>query len=620
MRRWGAIACAIWCVFAAALIGLRVQAGSAFDTDIQSLLPQNALEPIIREAMEKAGAVASSRVEILVSADAPERAAEAAAALEHDLKAAGLFTADQDQGGQIGAWLYANRNALICEARASDFNGDAARASALAMLYAPGAPISAQMLTHDPFLRTLMLAQCLTPRGMGAAAQNGVLVSGRLIDSAYRLDVQERVVSIYDAWRARFPDARADRAGALFYAADSAGKVQGEISLIGTLSLVIVIGCLVVTFRRTSAVVGTMAVTAAGAIGSLGAALLVFPSVHVLVLVFGSALIGVTSDYAVHYLATGPTTKWAPVEERLKLVFRPLLVCASATSLGFASLMLFDVSLFNQVAVFSIAGIATALWFTFTLLPMMDRKPKDPERYAAWWDKLEAPFGKMRWPRWAAILGLVALAGVCVIAVLRFHVLDDVRRFQPLSPVLRAEEQNVREATGFGASPRFLVSYGANPDDARAHEEAALAALPNDARGGILASSRLNPSDQRRAENEQVIRERLYAPHLAAWSAMLGNTPDPFSFGAGSYAASAPFRFQRPRWDAIFRGRAAWRSAELDAAPATEPMSFWSIPPTATAQPSPPIGAMRSSRSCWRLRSAPWLWFCFTGRRALSRS
>jgi predicted exporter len=508
------------------VIVARVREGRAFDTDIQSLLPQSAIEPVIRAAMTDAGDAAARRVAVLVSAEDPQRALDAAADLEAALVAANVFHADRSDGEEMGRWLFANRNQLLCDIDPARFDGAATARRSLVMLYSPMTPVSGELLKRDPFLLTLQLSQCLAPSGMGGSA---ILVSGRLENSSFRLDVQDAVGTVYDAWRARWPDVHVARAGAVFHAREGARQARGEVSLIGTVSLVAIVLCLIVCFRRPEAIAGTMAVTAAGASGSLGAALLVFPSVHVLVLVFGSALIGVTSDYALHYLATGPQMGWAPVEERVRRVFRPLLVCAAATALGFASLALFHVPIFDQVAVFSVAGIATAWLFTLTLLPLMDIRARAPEKLSAWWRKLEAPLLRIRWTRAGAIASVVFVVVAVVAGAARFSALDDVRQFQPRSPVLTAEEGEVREAVGFSATPSFLLSYAETPDEARVREEAVLAAMPEDVARDILATSRFDPSLARRALNEATLRQKLYAPLLAERRAMLGADVNPFA-------------------------------------------------------------------------------------------
>ncbi len=525
MRGWGAALCALWCLVAVAVIGVRTQSAGAFDTDIQNLLPQNAFEPVLRAAIADSGATAAKRVVVLVSGEDFARVDAAAADLEQALAGAG-FVSDRAEGEAMGRWLFANRNALICDTNPAAFDANAVLRRSQALLYAPLAPISGEMLARDPFLLTLQLSQCLAPPSAGQAG-DAIVISGALQQSAFRLDVQDEVVAAFEAWQARWPDVHAARAGAVFFAEDGARQARSEIALIGGVSMIAIIALLFVCFRRPQAIAGTLAVTFAGAVGSLAAAMLVFPSVHVLVFVFGSALIGVTSDYALHYLATGPQTGWAPPAERVKRVSRPLAVCALATSLGFASLGLFGVAIFNQVAVFSVAGILTAWWFTVTILPLMDQRAREPAKLSAWWNKLEAPFLAFRWTKWhAGLAGALVLLTIGV-GVARFSVLDDVRRFQPRSEALAAEEEEVRAQLGFSSSPTFLLSYGADADEARQREEAALAAWPADSAQDVLALSRFDPSATRRAENEALLQRDLFGPHLAARRAELGLDPAP---------------------------------------------------------------------------------------------
>ncbi|HRE43748.1 MAG TPA: MMPL family transporter [Terricaulis sp.] len=524
MRHWGAILCAVWIALACVIIGVRVQDGRAFDTDIQNLLPQNALEPLVRAAVGDAGRMAASRVTVLVSGEDFTRVSDARADLQSALAATGFFAADAEAGEAMARWVYANRNELICETDPARFDADAVRARADALLYAPASMVTGDLLARDPFLLTLQLAQCLSPQA-GAPAGDALLATGSLNASPFRIDVQDAVRAAYDDWRARWPDVEVARAGAVFYAEAGARQARAEIALIGGVSAVGIFALLFVCFRRSQAMLVTLLSTLASLAGSLAAALLMFESVHVLVFVFGSALIGITSDYALHYLATGPQGGWAPRAARVRAVARPLAICALSTSLGFAGLGLFGVAIFQQVAVFSVAGVLTAWWFTMTILPLLDqRAPRKAAQHGAWWAKLERPFVAFRPGRrliWAS-----AGIGVAIIAlgILRFSVLDDVRAFQPVSAELAGEEARVREALGFAASPVFLLSHGADGDEARAHEEASLAAMPQAAARDTLAVSRFDPSDARRAENAALLNAQLFEPHLAARRDALGLT------------------------------------------------------------------------------------------------
>jgi predicted exporter len=525
--RWGAVLVIAWCLLAAGVAGWRVAGGSAFDTDIQGLLPERGLDPVVRAALTEAGDAAARRIVVVVDAPTEEQSLAAAADLERTLADAGLFVADAEAGEELGRWLFANRNALLCAPDPARFDAEATVRRSLALLYSPVAPVSGELLARDPFLLTLQLAECLSP---AASAGDAAIVSGRLTGSAYRFDVQDAVAAVEDAWRARWPDVSAARAGAVFNARDGAAQARREVSLFGALSAAGILGLLAFCLRRPSAVLGTLAVTVAGLIGSIGATLIAFPAIHILTFVFGSALIGVTSDYALHYLATGPQSGWTDPRARVREVLRPLLVCAASTSLGFASLALFGIGLFAQVAVFSIAGIATALAFTLTVLPLIDRRPQDADRLAAWWARLEAPLASLRWGRAPLVVAGGLVLAVAAIGAARFSVLDDVRAFQPRSTVLAAEEQQVRVATGFAATPSFLLSYGADPDEARRREEAALAAMPAEVLSDLIATSRFDPSDARREANAAALRAQLYGTHLAERAALLGGVDlDPFA-------------------------------------------------------------------------------------------
>lgn len=538
MGRWGAIACAVWCALACGVIGVRMMQGNVFDTDIQSMLPQHGIEPVIRAAIVRAGSAGAGRIGVLVGADDPARAKLAADDLEGALVATGLFRPDRLDGEEIGRWLFANRNQIACEMQPDQFDAEQTVKRSLGMLYNPAAPVSGDMLLRDPFLLTLQFTQCLLPAWAGSPG-GATLVSGRLVQSAFSIDVQDSVVDAYAQWRSRWPDVRPARAGAVFYAEDGATRARNEIALIGLVSLAAVVACLIVCFGRWQPILATLAVTVAGAIGSLGVALLVFPSIHVLVFVFGSALIGVTSDYALHYLATGPQLNWAPAAERLRAVFRPLLVCAISTGLGFASLGLFDLPIFDQVAVFAVAGIATAWWFTVTILPLLDRRPARAAKLADRWAKLEAPLLQLRWTRARVLIWAVVFAGAAIAGLARFSVLDDVRQFQARDATLVAEEAQVREAVGFATTPRFLLSYAGTADAARARESAALAGLAPEALRDVLATSRLDPPAARRAEIEATLREKLFAPHLAARAELLGQPQlEPYAAPAAELPAA----------------------------------------------------------------------------------
>lgn len=551
------------CVAAAVFILMRLSGGHALDTDIQSMLPAGALKPPVREAMVQAGAAASSRIALLVTSDDPERARKAAASLQDALKKSGVFVDSAVDGEQTARWLFANRNELSCElkpGRLGPEQVDSIIQTSIASLYSPVAPVSGEMLTRDPFLLTLRLSGCLLPaNGFGQGAEEGaILLSGRLTGSAYRLDTQDQVVKAVDDW-SQGPDGQGvtlARAGAAFHAQDGAKHARGDVSKVGLASTLGIIALLLVVFRRLKVLPIALLVVGAGYLGSFAAVLAVFPHVHMLTFVFGAAFVGVTADYAIYYLATGPMTGWADAEARRKLIFRPVTICMVTSAIGFGCLALFHVPIFSQMAVFAGGGLVSAWLCAFTLVPLLDPAVKEArrDRLSAIWTGLDARLASLRWNTVGLALFGGAFLLAAVIGVARFSTLDDVRRFQPRSPTLVAEENQVRAAAGVGFSPNFLLTSGPTLDAAKDRESQILASLPAPSAKAILAVSRFDPGATRRAQNLEQLKTNLFQPHLAERAALLGADPaDLQPFAAG---AKPPL----PQWLASLEGRAGSRS------------------------------------------------------------
>jgi predicted exporter len=542
------LACGLATLFVLARLG-----SGAVDTDIQNLLPSGALDPVVRAAMVQAGAAASSRVALVVEAKDPERARTAAADLTAQLKASGVYVDTAADGEQTARWLFANRNALVCPPDPQGFDAAAAQETAqtsLATLYAPAAPIDADLLQRDPFLLTLRLSGCLLPRNQVGRSGDAVLVSGRLLGSAYRVDTQDRFLAVVDRWtREQAPHGVVvARAGAAFHASRAAAHAKGDMTTIGVASTLAIFLLLLGVFRRPAVLAFALLVVAGGYVGSLALTLAVFKSVNILVFVFGAAFVGVTADYALYWLSTGPQTNWAGPAVRRRLIFWPVGVCMATSALGFVCLALFDMAIFRQLAVFAIGGLVSAWTCAFTVLPRLDRggSPQAQARWTAAWRRAEAFAGRLTWNR-RRLRVFAAVAAVATgVGGLRFATLDDIRRFQPPAPDLIADEAKVRAVVGPGLSQNFLLSRGPTLDAAKAAEQSVLARLSPQALGEVLAVSRLDPPPAQRAVAAQRLKTLLIDPNLARRAALLGLKIDPYA-GAGG----APL----PAWLSDLEGR-----------------------------------------------------------------
>ncbi|PID63392.1 MAG: hypothetical protein CSB44_01880 [Gammaproteobacteria bacterium] len=527
-----------WLSICIVIIALNARDHSLFDTDIASILPTEERLQHDNDALRVASALVADRLVLMLTGEVDRpKLASARASLVAALERSGLYEDDRSDSEASGQWLFANREELLCERSAAAFDAEVAKTTyrtALARIYGVGAPVSGDLLHEDPFLLTFRLAECLTS-GTNAAG----LVTGRLTQPAFRVEVQDRIVAIVNAAEAELANEgiRVLRAGTVFHAAYAASEARREMLFVGGTGLLGIIFLLSVTFRRFSSVLLVTALVGGSLASGLAVSLLVFSEIHVLVLVFATMLIGLAADYAIHALSARADTAWPSREASLALIRSPLRMSMLTTCAGFVSLLLLRTDLFNQLAVFSAAAIATA-WFmvSYFLIPL-DRPPADRARATARWrtlcrrvDAVTRQQGLFR------LLSAGLLAASAVGAAIHTN-LDDVRAFQPLSTTLLGEEDAIAEQLSGDGNRAVLISQGSTLEAARLTEEAALAELPDDI-DVQMAYTRFDPSLERRSANRAVLESRLFSRYGKELTTRLGLASRSSDGSSGSSGSS----------------------------------------------------------------------------------
>lgn len=532
---------ALWLALAGAIVAIRLSTGAGFDTNIRSILPEDRLSPGAQAAVSELTGSFADRVAFLVRAEDPGIAEEARTDLAARLTGSGLFLDDQASGEETARWIFANRNELLCEERPEDFTDETARRvwqQALGRVYGVGTPVSGDLLRADPFLLTLRLADCLSA---GIGAKEPGLLSGRLTEPASSLATQDALTALIAGWQAEWGDSGVElaRMGTVFHAAHAAGSARGEISRVGGLGLFGVIALFLFAFRRPSAILLVAALIGASFLTGLAVTLLLFPQVHLLVLVFAAMLVGIVSDYAVHALAARASHGWPEAKASRALIFRPLTVSMLTTMAGFAGLWLLGLSLFAQLAVFAIAGILAAWALVLYVLVPLDLAPRAGAAAAQDWSERVDAVARYVPARRLLIFACAALLLATLLGALRVTTLDDVRQFQPRDPGLMAEEETVLAALGAGNGQLYLVSEGDSLDAAKLAEESTIGLLGSDRVSGV-AYTRFDPSMERRQATGQVLQTRLETPYL-------GEALEQFAIELAE-EASNPVPATRPAW------------------------------------------------------------------------
>jgi len=529
---------------ASVFLAARFHQRNPIDTDILSLLPADRSTPVLADALARLNAVAANRIVLLVEGGDPAKRAEAIADLTKSLEQSGIFKSNSADGRAIWDWVFSHRTALLCpkdKALLEAGHGDRIAQDALRQWYTPFGLSNSSLLASDPMLLTPRLMQCLL--GSAATLQwNGAasLVSGSITPSVFRTDVQDRLAAVIADWEARWSPSGLSllRAGAVFHAAYAAESARWQMSIISlvTVGLILLIYYLVFGTARP-ALIALCLISSCLVVG-LAVTLGLFTEIHVMVVVFAMALIGMVVDYSTYYLITGVAHPEASIEERRSSIFRPLTL-GMVTSVGaFAALLLAPIPAFRQVAILGGVGLFFAWATALYLLPRLEGRVRPRKASADW---IQVRVNRMLAVRPG--LGLIALvtAATLVLAVAAWfkgEALDDVRKFQSPSAVLAAEEARIRAVTGFSASGSFFLVTGASAEEAKAHEEDLLAAAATAAVKPrvSLAASRLDPSAATLASQQDLVKAQLLDPALPGLLSQL-NVSSGDAYGKGPDAA-----------------------------------------------------------------------------------
>lgn len=555
VRRLLAVCWLALVMVALAHLGWRALEGITFRADLMALVPREESDPAAARASNTAITFLSRRVVLLVGYSDRVQARRAATALTDALEKSGQFYAatgglDSTRIKAIGTAYYPYRAGLLSRNDRSLLQANKGQVLAeqtLAQVYGVGGMASAALLKNDPFLLLphfltnlpVPQSQLTLDNGLLSVHNNGknwVLISGVMVGEPYAIDTQKRFTSLVDQTvmkaRQAVPGLSVLRTGAVFYAKAGAATAMTETSAIGVFSIVLTILLLIAAFRSATPLLLSLAVIAVGLLTAFSFSLWLWGQIHVLALLFGVSLIGVTVDYSLQYFSEIYAPDAGDAFNRMKNVLPGITLGGITTAAGYLLLLLAPFPGLRQIAVFSVVGLVAA-WLTVALwLPFLDHS--QPAHRAM---PLQRPLTALRdfWhkpalrPKRIAALSLLALT--CLIGLWRFHADDDVHNMQSLSPPLVAEQKAIQQHIGIRDESRFFVVYTNREEDALQREEALGVRLDR-----LVISKELSsyqsvagyvPSLKTQTENRHLVRERLYKPYLSGILATLGLSAAP---------------------------------------------------------------------------------------------
>lgn len=381
-------------------------------------------------------------------------------------------------------------------------------------LGSPAAALIEPLLPSDPTLETLKLAEAWQPANapqrlhgvwFDRAGKQGLLVAQT---RAAGFDPTGQQAA-YDAVHAAFADARGESASRLdmtgpgAFSVEIGGRTQREAQLIGTVDSIGLVLLLLVAYRSWKMpLLGVLPLASAGLAG-LGAVALLFQSVHGITVAFGFTLIGVVQDYPIHFFShhRAGVSPWRNV----RALWPTLATGVVATCIAYLTFLFSGVDGLRQLAVFTIAGLATAALATRFGLPALvdpaSRDIADSPRLQRLWTRIAA----LPRPRWTLVA--LAIACVAVIALVRGPFWqNDLSKLTPVPADALAIDARLRGELGAPDVRYVLVVRGEDTEAVlRASERLrpALDALANDgAITGYDMAARYLPSASLQRERQ----------------------------------------------------------------------------------------------------------------------
>lgn len=553
--------------------------------DVLELLPRDELDPTIRLARQTVSG-RFGRTQLLALADrqnpgqAPVAAAAAlAAGLARDPAFNAAFCGlDRPAKDRLSQWFIARRLALrlpfwldAMRARWSQETGApagdpdpawlarAAAADLQDFQSTPDALAAQALLPRDPLLLIPGLLAVFgdddksTAGEVGGGAMTAQSEDGTryaLVYAEIKAPPLERAGQqpVFDAVKRELARAEATTglrldlrySGVNRFAAESRERAEREISILTNISLLASCALLLAAFRRLAVFAYLLLPIVTATVWSLVVCFAIFPTVHMVAVIFTTVLVGVALDYGIYTLCHAQKTAGG-MAQAVREIRRPLVAGCLTSVGGFAFMTLTNLPMLQQMGVAVALGLIFSLALDFLYLPWLPAV-----RLAATGEHQPRHFSTRGHHFPLIALGALAVAGTLAV---RSHVRwdDDIRTLQAMPAELQAEQSALRKLFGQSRSEKITITFGAGVDEAFANLEkfnAQLAALATGPGESFFNLGRLLPGQERGArarayfqahpEFRAALHEALdagfnagaFAPFWADWDAWMAQPPE----------------------------------------------------------------------------------------------
>jgi predicted exporter len=494
----------LWFVIHVTLIVLGLSVPWKLDSDLYSILPDSNELKNISAAEKTLSSRTRRNITVLIGHENFEIARSATIALEKAFKndtsfdETRLFVKDNTIE-ETRNFLFKNRymiQSLPVREALEAGNLEKLKIGALQKIYGSFSMANLNRLEEDPFL--------LGESSFDNFMFNSPIVSGRFtlrdgmltaIDSSLTYVMWSAVLSenvssmasdghvlgrlhhTLDSLKTAIPGLVIAKSGVPFHSYESSKEAKSEIAWISGVSIVLILLLLLYVYRTTLPIVATISTIALAIFTSLAFTWFVFGNVHVFTFVFGTSVIGVSIDYAIHFF-----TSWkSGVRHVRSHIIKGLVLGFMTTEFSYIALTFADFSLLRQMAVFSMVGLLSS-FLTITLLfhvvfertlnikagikkvKLQEKKLPlaIPKKFIKFYSNVPAWFVRV-------IMAVLIFAFLPGLRSLNIH--TDLSSLYTMSDEIKAAEALNKKMNNTGFSPNYFIVEGKSEEEVLEREE-----------------------------------------------------------------------------------------------------------------------------------------------------
>lgn len=534
-------AISVWVVLHAILLSIGLWTPWKVDSNLYSVLPDAAEFKNVSEAENALSARSARNLTVLLGHESFDEAKAAAESLDSAFVSDSAFAetrlkVDESTMQQMRDFFFEYRYVLQGhDVRALLKNDDAAAIRELALQKVYGAFSLADLtrLQEDPFLlgaesfdyftfHSPMMAGRFSLRDGVLAAEDSSVVyvmwSAALAEGTSSMasdgHVLQRLDRVLDSLQGVHKGLRVEKSGVPFHSYESSKNAQSEVAWISGVSVVAILLLLLWVFRSPLPIVCTLASIGVAVCAALSGTWAIFGSIHVFTFVFGTSVIGVSIDYAIHFFT-----------ERHN-IFKGLLLGFMTTELSYVALTFAQFPLLRQMAVFSIIGLASSfatIMLLFPNLPLPVRQDSLPTRLPGKFLAVYESFDRIVAHCFAKVALLVVAIVALVPGILQLDIHTDMRSLYAMNDSLKRSESLNARLNNLGISANYLIVEGESVEELLQNEERLAQRLEgakaDSLVSGYLATSTYIPSIATQRETfggvQKLFRSSAYKELLA---------------------------------------------------------------------------------------------------------